>query len=229
MRILNLIGILILLSGPLAQAQIYTEAEVNLEKMLIDASREKFLKNYDKAIAILEKAQELVPEDAAVAFELGKLYGEIGDNNKAEKMLRIAVQEGGDNEWYYKSLLDLYRQTGQYEKALSLCEQLVEKKPHTKDYYFDLAWYNTVLNKFSKAIKVYDRMESKFGYSEQIATRKHRLFLVSGDKKKAEKEYLKLVGAFPENVNHRFLLAGFYENQGEQAKAAVGLSCCTGS
>jgi tetratricopeptide (TPR) repeat protein len=219
MRILNLICILVFLSGPLAVAQKYTEAEVNLEKMLIDASREKFLKNYDKAIAILEKAQELVPEDAAVAYELGKLYGEKGDNAKAEKMLKIAVQQGQGNEWYYRSLLDLYRQTGQYENALTLCEELVDKKPHKKDYYFDLAWYNTVLNKYSKALKVYDRMESKFGYSEQIATRKHRLYLVSGDKKKAEKEYLKLIDTYPANVNYRFFLARFYENQGEETKA----------
>lgn len=219
MRIFNLILILLICSGPVALAQTYTEAEVNLEKMLIDASREKFLKNFDKAILILKKAHELVPEDAAVAYELGKLYGETGDNLRAQKMLKIAVESGEGNEWYYKSLLDLYRQTGQYENALSLCEELVQQKPHNKDYYFDLAWYNTVLNKYSKAIKVYDRMEAKFGYSEQIATRKHRLFLVSGDKKKAEKEYLKLVEAYPEETRFRFFLARFYENQGDQAKA----------
>ncbi len=56
-------------------------------------------------------------------------------------------------------------------------------------------------------------------YSEQIATRRHRLFVVSGDKKKSRKEYLKLIGAYPYNVNYRFLLARFYEDQGEAARA----------
>lgn len=219
MRVLNLIVIILFSIGQVVMAQQYTPEEVNLEKMLIEASREKFLKNYDKAIAILEQAHELQNQDPAIAYELGKLYVIRGDNSNAEKMLKIAVASGENNEWYFRELLDLYRHTGQYESALTLCEELVDKNPYTKDYYYDLAWYNTVLNRYPKAIKVYDKMEAKFGYDEQIATRRHRLFLISGDKKKAEKEYVRLIESFPNNPDYYFFLAQFYENQGQTGQA----------
>lgn len=199
-------------------AQQYTQEEVNLEKMLIEASREKFLKNYDKAIAILEQAHELQSQDPAIAYELGKLYVIRGDNSNAEKMLKIAVASGENNEWYFQELLDLYRHTGQYESALALCEELVDKNPYTKDYYYDLAWYNTVLNRYQKAIKVYDKMESKFGYDEQIATRRHRLFLISGDKKKAEKEYVRLIESFPNNPDYYFSWLSFMKTRDKPAR-----------
>jgi tetratricopeptide (TPR) repeat protein len=219
MRVLSLIIIIIFSFTQMSLGQHYTPEEIQLEKMLIESSREKFLQNYEKAIAILEQAIKLDENNAAVTFELGKLYTKRGDNENSVKMLKKAVDLEGDNQWYVKELLEVYRHTGRYEDALTLCQKLVDDNPYNKNYYYDLAWYNTVLNKFSKAIKVYDKMENKFGYNDQIATRKHRLYLVSGDKKKAEKEYIRLTSKNPENIDHKFLLSQFYENQGDKSNA----------
>ena len=218
MKFSNIILILILFPL-LAQGQYYTPEEIEVEKLLIDASRESLLKNYEKSIAILKEAQKLDGNNAAVAFQLGRLYNSRGDVEKAIKNMKIAVEFEGNNEWYYKELLEIYRHTGRYKDALELCEKLVAVKPDDKINYYDWAWYYAVQNKFSKAIKVYDKAEKKFGYDGGIAQKRHRLYLVMGDKKKAANEYLNLTKAFPENIEYHFLLADFYEQHEERNKA----------
>lgn len=218
MKFLNIILILILFPL-LAQSQYYTPEEIEVEKLLIDASRESLLRNYEKSIVILKEAQKIDANNAAVAFQLGRLYNSRGDVEKAIKNMKVAVEFGKNNEWYYKELLEVYRHTGRYKDALELCEKLVAVKPNDKINYYDWAWYYAVQNKFSKAIKVYDKTEKKFGYDGGIAQKRHRLYLVMGDKKKAANEYLNLIKAFPRNVEYHFLLADFYEQYEERKKA----------
>ena len=49
--------------------------------------------------------------------------------------------------------------------------------------------------------------------------RKHTLYLGIGNNKKAEKELDRLIAAFPDNIDYKHLLATFYEQTGEAAKA----------
>ena len=82
--------LLFLIVPVFAQEQI-TEEEVNQEKLLIEANREKLLGNYDKAITMLRELFRQDGERAAVAYELGRLLHAEGQLEEAINNNTFAV------------------------------------------------------------------------------------------------------------------------------------------
>ena len=120
--------LLLFLFPAVAQEQI-TEEEVNREKLLIEANREKLLGNYDKAITMLRELFRQDGENAAVAYELGRLLHAEGQLEDAIRYLKVAVDQAPDNEWYLKFLADVYQQEGRNREGADLYEQWVEQAP----------------------------------------------------------------------------------------------------
>ena len=71
----------------------------------------------------------------------------------------------------------------------------------------------------SAAIKVYDKIESKFGLTEELIGKKHSLYLGLGKQKKATRELQKLTNAFPSNLEYQHMLASHFQRIGEDKKA----------
>ncbi|MEM9821083.1 MAG: tetratricopeptide repeat protein, partial [Bacteroidota bacterium] len=86
-------------------------------------------------------------------------------------------------------------------------------------YYNRWAFLLVKAQKPEKAIKVYNMMEEKLGISEELSTRKHRLYLGLGKQKKAAEEYRSLVKAMPYNIGALHLLAEFYRQIGKVEEA----------
>lgn len=216
----SLISLLLLLflSPVWAQEQI-TEEEVNREKLLIEANREKLLGNYDKAITMLRELFRQENKNAAVAYELGRLLHAEGELEDAIRYLKVAVDQEPSNEWYLKFLADVYQQEGRNKEGADLYEQLVEQSPDNQYLAFRLAYFLVRGQEIDKAIKVYEDLEKQVGVNEEIARRKHTLFLGLGDTKRAARALADLVTAFPQVIDYKHLLASFYESQGDQQAA----------
>ncbi len=214
--------LLLLIAGgslPLSAQGRFSEAEVNREKLLIDASREKILGNYDKAIELLEELLKGDGENAAAAYELARLFDAKGDTQAAIKWLKKATANESDNPWYAKMLAEVYQKNGQADKAAEIYAGLIKLHPEEEDYYFKLAYHLVKSGNLDKAIKVYDDLEKRIGINEETVRRKHSLYLGMGDNKKAGKELESLISAFPDEVDYRFLLANFYEQIGNKNEA----------
>ncbi len=206
-------------SFTLAAQNRYSEEEVNREKLLIDASREKILGNYDKAIELLEELIKGDDKNAAAAYEMARLYDAKGDTQAAIKWLKKATANEADNPWYAKMLAEMYQKTGQADKASEIYASLVKLYPQEEDYYFKWAYHLVKSGDLNKAIKVYDDLEKRIGINEETVRRKHSLYLGMGDNKKAGKELENLIDAFPDDVDYRFLLANFHEQTGDKNAA----------
>ncbi|GJM33152.1 MAG: hypothetical protein DHS20C18_21530 [Saprospiraceae bacterium] len=197
----------------------YSEAEVNREKLLIDASREKILGNLDKAIGILEELLKDDGTNATAAFELGRLYDAKGETESAIKWLKKATSNGPENPWFAQMLADMYQKSGQAENAANIYANLVKTYPKEDDYYLKWAYYLVKSNDLNKAIKVYDDLERQRGINEEVTRRKHSLYVGMGNNKKAAKELENLIDAYPEEIDYRILLANFYQTTGDQSAA----------
>lgn len=217
---LTFLLLLLFLSPTWAQEQV-TEEEVNREKLLIEANREKLLGNYDKAITMLRELfrQENDDNKAAVAYELGRLLHAEGQLEEAVRYLKTAVDEEPSNEWYLKFLADVYQQEGRNQEGADLYEQLVELSPDNQYLAFRLAYFLVRAQEIDKAINVYEDLEKEVGVNEEIARRKHTLFLGLGDTKRAARALADLTEAFPQVLEYKHLLASFYESQGDQEAA----------
>lgn len=209
---------LLSLSAVFAQEQV-TEEEVNREKLFIEANREKLLGNYDKAVSMLRELNRQDGSNAAVAYELGRLLHAQGDIEDAVRYLKLATDLAPDNEWYLKFLADIYQQEGRNAEGAALYEALAKKSPDDQYVYFRWAYFLVRAQEIDKALKVYDDLEKAIGLNEEIARRRHTLFLGLGDTKRAAKELEHLVEVYPKVLEYKHILAAFYDAQGDMAAA----------
>lgn len=216
-------GVLLLVftfSSFLAEAQQrYSESDVNLEKVFIEANREKLLENYDKAETLYKEVLKRDRNNHAAAYELARIYDLKTEEDRAIKSIKTAIEIAPENTWYHKFLADVYQKIGRHNEAAEVYAALVELEPHEEHYYFKWAYLLVRANEIDKAVKVYDALEKRIGISEEIARRKHSLYLGSGNSKKAARELERLVDAFPQIVSYRHILADFYEQIGEKDEA----------
>ncbi len=212
------VGYLVLLLQP-ARGQQISEASISLEKIFVDACRERLIGNYDKAIILLEDLLKKDYRNHAAMYELARVYDAQGKHEPAELQLLKAIPLAPDNDWYKKFLADVYQKQGKFLAAAAIYEQLVKKEPHNEQYYFKWAYFLVKANAVDRAIKVYDELEKQNGIHEEAVRRKHALYIGMGNNKKAAEELQRLVSAYPKRLEYRHLLASFYEQIGDKAKA----------
>ncbi|MBR9919752.1 MAG: tetratricopeptide repeat protein [Bacteroidetes bacterium] len=220
-KITGLALVLLVLLPLFAEAQDdrLSEQDINRQALYIEANQHRILGNYAKAIKIFE---DLLVEEAsnpALNYELARTYESVDKLQAAIDQVRIAADLEPENQWYAVYLGDLYQKTGQDKQAAGVYENLADAHPESEDYYYKWAYFLVRANESAKALKVYEIMEKRFGMSEELTRRKHTLYLGIGDFKKAEKELVNLVEAFPQHIEYLHLLAGFYDQMQEEKKA----------
>ncbi len=197
-----------------------SEEEVNVQKLFIEASKEKLLERYDKAIELYEEIAKVDRNIPAVYYELCRLHLIKEDLTSAITEINKAIGLDPENIWYKKTLVEIYEKNGRFEEAAEVYEDIVKNSNKTinEDYF---AWADLLIkaNKLEEAIDVYDSLESITGFKEDVVRKIQSLYLQNGDTKKARKELEKLIDAFPAQVNYQELLAKFYEQFGEASKA----------
>lgn len=196
-----------------------TEEDVNIQKVFIEASREKILGNYENAAYLYKEVLKRDNQNHAAAYELSRIYDTLNKDSKALSSIKTAVSLEPTNYWYKSYLADLYKKTNQDLLAANVYEDLVNTDSNNEYYYFRWAYFLVRANEISKAVKVYDSLEKKIGINEEIIRRKHTLYLGSGNNKKAAKELERLIAAYPDNVDYYHLLASFYEQVNDQTAA----------
>lgn len=215
---LKTVAVLIALSMSLAvSAQQISEKDIALQGKFIDANRERILGNYEKAVAIYAEVLKEDPGNHAVAYEMARIYDTLDDGDKALEFIRKSIAVAPANEWYQRFLADIYQKQGKNQDAALLYEGLVKKEPDNEYYYHRWAYFLVRANEINKALKVYDDLEKRTGITEEIIRRKHTLYVGTGNNKKAADELERLIAAFPSNTDYYHLLAGFYEQIGEES------------
>ncbi|MEQ8703066.1 MAG: tetratricopeptide repeat protein [Phaeodactylibacter sp.] len=202
-----------------AQEERVDEEAIKIQENFIDASREKLLGNYDEAIKLLEGILRKDRENATAAFELARIYEAKSDSEKSLRYAKDATEWDRSNLWYFKFLADLQQQAGQYKAAAETYGHVVELEPYDEQSYLRQAFFLVKANEIKAALKVYDELEDRVGITEEIIRRKHTLYLGQREDRKAAEELMRLIEAYPNHVEYWHLLAGFYEQIGEDKKA----------
>lgn len=190
-----------------------SEKEVNIQKIYIEANKEKLLGNDEDAIILFSEVIRKQPNNDAAAYELAKLYLKTGDKSKALNYAQKAVNISPSNVWYSTYFAEILAENGEYEQAAELYESLVTQYPDQYDFYFEWAYMFIKGGNTDEAIEIYNKIEDRIGVNERTTKRKYSLYLVQGKNKKAEVELQKLVKAFPSESLFYQLLAEFYDQQ----------------
>jgi tetratricopeptide (TPR) repeat protein len=206
-------------SSVLGQKDRISESEVNIQKIFIEANKEKLLGNDEDAIILFAEVIRKQPTNGAAAYELAKLYNKTGDKSKAISYAQKAVENEPNNIWFITYYAEMLSEKGDHDAAATLYQNLTVQFPTQYDYYFEWAYMLIKAAKMDEAIEVYDELENKTGVNEKTTKRKYSLYLAIGKNKKAEAELQKLINAFPSEVSYYQLLAEYYDQQGEKEKA----------
>lgn len=194
-------------------------SDVKQEELFIAAQREKLLGNFEKAETQFRELIEMDGNDPTVYFSFAQVLSRIDKLDEAVAMAEKAVKLDDKNEWYKIYLTEIYEKNGADQKAAAVYEEMVKNNPNNYDYYESWAFYLIRAQAVGEAIEVYDLLEEKVGVSESLTRKKHSLYLLSGETKKATKELENLAAAFPEQTEYQHLLAAFYKEMGALDKA----------
>lgn len=179
-----------------------------------EASKQKILGNYDKAIDLFKKCLEQDPADAAAMYELANLYTEQGKITEATPYAVQASETDPANKWYKVLLIHLYQARGNYADAGKIIDQLLVGEPDNIEYYNDKALNHIYDNDYKNAVKSYDILEQKLGVNEDISVQKEKIYIMMGKPDKAIEEIRKLSLAFPDETRYLEMLAELYMTSG---------------
>ncbi len=92
------------------------------------------LNRIDDAIAQLNKAVKIMPENIRVYYNLGLLYDKKQDYKNAEKVIISGLKVAPDNEGLLYVLAYVYNKTAQKEKAKNIVYRLIDLYPNNEQY-----------------------------------------------------------------------------------------------
>ncbi|WP_229311746.1 tetratricopeptide repeat protein [Larkinella rosea] len=168
--------------------------------VLVDANVE--LGNYDEAVAMSDKMQQLKPslESYSRASYLREIYGNYPSSIEAMKLAVQAGLPGSEPYCWSKNILGhLYETTGQLDEAEKQYAGILSVRP---SYAFALAGQARIQKarkEYAKALATLDKAAGimpEFSFHEEMA----EIFALQGDREKAQKKFAEVVTMLNEDA-----------------------------
>lgn len=185
----------------------------------LEAVRMKQQGRYDAAFELYGRCLELCPGSAAVMYELSQFYMFPGQEQKGEEALKMAVRMDGGNFWYRQTLASYYRQKQEWQKAVTVYEDMSRIFPSRLEPLLSLADLYGMTKSHDRLVAVLDRIEELDGKSEQISMEKFRAYLQAGDMDKAFGEIRSLADEYPYDMRYRTVMGDVYLSAGRNDDA----------
>ncbi len=87
---------------------------------------ERYLENYNAALDILQKIQEIIGETEELVLREVRLLQETGDYKKAAEKVNMLLKKDSTNPEYFRELIALYNQINEPQKALEAIKRFKE-------------------------------------------------------------------------------------------------------
>ncbi len=195
------------------------EAEVKRQSQFLMAERERLLNHNDKALELYKKFSYDNPNIDVGWYGLARTHAALKDLPNALQCIDKAVALAPENKWYSIFQAELFEKVGRLSEAVAVYESLLKRFPETPEFYEQLAYLSLQNEDPKRALRALDKWEDLVGVNEDIAFKKHVVYIGLGDTKKAAMELKKLCDTHPNNLKYRQDLAEFYDKIGDKANA----------
>jgi len=192
---------------------------VNFETLFFNGNKEKVLGNYDLAETYYSQALRINPNSAATMYELANIYAFQNNKNQALFYSKRAAAIDPNNIWYQILYAECLKENKQPAEVAKVYEGLVKRYPEKIDFYYELANAYLYLNKINDALKVYDKVESRTGITEDVSMQKLKIYKALKNYDKAIEEAKKLIKTFSKEAKYFGILGELYQEKGQPEKA----------
>jgi serine/threonine protein kinase/Tfp pilus assembly protein PilF len=191
---------------------------------------------FDKAIEAYDKLLEIYPEDFIGNNNLGELYADLEDWDKAIQLLEVNIKNKVEPVLSYESIAYAYAAKGLYDKGRDVLKLYLRDisdnafiRFNLSDNYLYQGKYNLAQAELAKAFS----LDQTHYYNSLI---QGDIYYYKQDLNNAEKEYLELLEtaepkAYEEGTKRLgalYLLQGMFEKSKEQAKQGIALAVMLG-
>lgn len=202
-----------------AQPVVLTNAELNNEKLFIEAEQEKLLGAYDEAVSLYLEVLENTPDNDAAQYELARVYEAQGQNDKALDYIDRAIRNSPDNEWYAVMKGDILEGMEEYAAAVDVYQRLITMNPKQEYYYEHLVDLLERINRPEDALQVLDKHEQVAGVVPDLIFKKVDLLNEVDQPEKGVDELEKLIRLYPGEVEYLHRIAAQCVHAGDTTRA----------
>lgn len=217
-----LLGILLMtlcLTPMNGQAGMYSESDLELQSLFIEAELAKVKGDFEKQIDLLKEVLRRDKTEHAAYYELAKVYFKQDNLEDAQKNILNAKKHGGDNEWYTLIAAQIFESSQQFNLAISQYQELIELNPKNASNYHKLAINQLSNNQAKEASNSLHKCLEIVGIEEETSRRLFDIYRDLGEDQKALDVLQELSDSSPKNVRYLNNLAGFLNELG-QTKAS---------
>jgi tetratricopeptide (TPR) repeat protein len=201
------IGYTVFLSMLLSVSLLAQERNTDYQYALIEAVKQKNLGNLPGAVELYKMVLEENDSVAVAHYELGTLYAVAGSFNMALNHLEKAYEIDPQTHWYINSYIDVLLIQEEFRKAKGLLKGKIKENQAEIEYHYRLANTYFLEDKPGKAIRILNRIEKNWGFSDKVTLLKASIYEENGDFSKALIEIERILEMFPESVELRVVAA----------------------
>ncbi len=174
----------------------------------------------DLALERFLQCDSIDSNNAALSFELSKIYLAKSDSVNALAYLKKACTLDQENYFYAITLAEFYDDSKDYESAIKIYEKTYKRFPKKKNILFLLARSYALNGEIGHSIEVLDKLEDRVGQNKMITIEKSRLYIYDGKHKKAIKEIDALIKKYPVDAD-LYVLRGDIKKEIKENEEAI--------
>jgi tetratricopeptide (TPR) repeat protein len=201
-------------SSTQSDKQLTNKQQTEFEYAFFNANREKILGNYALAESNFLQALKVDQNSAATI-----IYSFQNKKDQAFVFSKRAAMLDPKNIWYQLLYTEALKENKKYAEAASVYQKLITDYPDRIDFYYELANAYLILNKPNDALKIYDKIETRIGITEDATMQKLKIYKSTKNVDKSIEEAKKIIKAFPKEAKYYGMLGEIYIDNGMNDKA----------
>jgi len=195
------------------------KTQIIFENLYIDGCSKRLSGKIEEAEATFRQCLKMDPSSIPVKYELANLYRLTGRVDESLAFAKECLEADPKNQWYHLSYIDGLTYKKEYLKAAEAFERLIKIYPGRSDFMESMAISYAMGQNFSKAFKIYEDLEKRYGTNETFIINKIKLLKEQGKLNEAEQELKKLISTNPSESRYHYYLAEHYEDTKQFNKA----------
>jgi len=195
------------------------DAQSSYDAFFLEAMIQRQKGNSDAAFDLLRHCIKLNPQAAEAYYYLAQYYQMLRNDSLANRYYLKAVELEPDNATFLETVGQMYISQQEYEKAISVVEQLYQQDKSREELLEMLFSLYQETDNTTKAIETLERMEAGEGKSERLSYAKSDIYTKMGNKRAAIAEMKALADQYPNDLNYKGLYADMLLRNDEEEQA----------